>query len=161
MLFPITMWGTKLLTCGKWLCKDLDQLHIFSLAKHSLLFIKQIMEVVTLNHILQVHSLNVHIDCRMKLSRIKFISIKNPLTINRNIILFVVFPLTMWRTRLWTCGKWCSDITSTVVYFNIKIFFFKTLGVEWVFIETGFHRNGFSSKRVFIEWLVHRMHNFI
>jgi hypothetical protein len=27
--------------------------------------------------------------------------------------------------------------------------------VEWVFMEMGFHRNGFSSKRVFIKWLVH------
>jgi hypothetical protein len=29
--------------------------------------------------------------------------------------------------------------------------------VEWVFIETGFHRNEFSSKRVFIEMSFHRM----
>jgi hypothetical protein len=33
--------------------------------------------------------------------------------------------------------------------------------VEWVFIEMGCHRNGFSSKQVFIEWLFNRMHNFI
>jgi hypothetical protein len=32
---------------------------------------------------------------------------------------------------------------------------------KWVFIKTGFHQNGFSSKQVFIKWLVHRTHNFI
>jgi hypothetical protein len=46
-------------------------------------------------------------------------------------------------------------VTNTLAYFNTATS--TAIKVEWVFIEMGFHQNGFSSKQVFIETGFHRM----